>query len=163
MKRRFALLALALSVGAASCNADRVTASNDLFALEASISDATIAPSETATVSYRLRNVSRLPVTVSVGCGMLPYIKDDGGAIVYPGGGIWFCALILLPPVTLAPGEEITRSFHVNGGPAPASRGSGLSLPPGRYTVYVEFLGALPDVRKKVQLRTSDVPFEVTG
>ena len=163
MKRRLTTLALALSVGLASCHADGITSSDRGFTLEASISDASIGPGETATVTYRLRNESPLPRTVTVGCGMLPYVTDDNGAIIYPGGGTWVCTMELRPPITVAPGEEITRTLQVSGEAASAPGGPRIKLPPGRYAVYVDFWAALPDVRKEVRLRSGNVPFEITA
>jgi hypothetical protein len=43
-----------------------------------------------------------------------------------------------------------------------APGGSRVKLQPGRYTVYVDFWGALLDVRKEVRLHSGDVPFEIT-
>lgn len=162
LRRSLAALALALPLGVSSCDADRITSSDMGLALETSVSDASIGPGETATISYRLRNVGRVPRTVDIACTFLPYIKDGKGALVYPGGA-WGCYAIVVPPITLAPGEEIARTLVVNGAPPLPSGSSTVKLPPGRYTVYVEFTGALVDARRRVELRSRDVRFEITG
>jgi hypothetical protein len=164
MRRRLAPLALALSVSLASCDTERITSADMGLSLEASISDASIGPGETATVTYRVRNVGRIPRAVAIGCSMLPFIEDGNGANVYPGGsGRWICAAVLHPPITLAPREEMTRTLHVNGDAASPPRDQKVSLRPGRYTLYIEFWNTHPDVRAKVRLRSRNVPFEVTG
>jgi hypothetical protein len=163
MNRPIATLALLLSVGVTSCNADAITSSENGLRVLASISDAAIGPDESATVTYRLRNVGRAPRTVSALCALLPYVEDATGATVYPGGGQWGCIALLVPPVTLAPGEEIVQTLVLNGGPETPPGSSVVRLPPGRYAFYAEFAGSVGDVGKRVQLRSRNLGFEIAG
>jgi hypothetical protein len=163
MKRPLGKLALALSLAVTSCDPDGITSPNVDLALEASISDASIRPGETATITYRVRNVGPVARTIDVHCTLLPYIKDESDVTVYPAGGAWICLAVVRPPVTLAPGAEIIRTIVVNGGPTVPQGGPAVRLPPGRYTLYVEFDGAADDLGQRVQLRSRDVPFEVVG
>ncbi len=160
--RNLTPLALALSVVTNACDADRITSSNAGLSLEASVSDASVESGESATFTYRLRNDSRLPRTVSVGCGnFVHYIDDEKGANVYPGDRTMFCASILLPPVTLAPGEEIAHSVRLQGD-ATAPTGAMASLPPGRYTIFVEYRGQMGEARTVIRLRSPRIEFEIT-
>jgi hypothetical protein len=74
MKRPLATLGLGLSLGLIACDADGITSARLGLAFETSISDASIGPGESATITYRLRNVSRVSRTVAVGCSLLPYV-----------------------------------------------------------------------------------------
>jgi hypothetical protein len=154
---RLAALALALAATGA-CNGDRTTAPDRGLSIEASISDASIGPAESMTITYRLQNRSALPRTVAFSCVPELRIDDDRGANVFPGNRGFICIAMHIPPQIVAPGEELTRTFTVSG----MAGGSSIKLPVGRYIAAAEFRMGLSPRRQTLQLRSPEVSFEVT-
>jgi hypothetical protein len=163
MMSRLAPLALALSLGLGSCDADRITSSEAGLVLDASITDTRIGSGETATLTYRLVNASGETRTLVSGdpCTLLLYVEDERGVIVHPAGGGWGCIQVVPPPVTLAPGGEIARADQVVGGSGHAFNGTRITLPRGRYTAYAEYKATVVESRERIELRSRDVEFEV--
>jgi hypothetical protein len=152
-------LALAL-LATAACNTDGSMTSDEGLAIEASISSASIGLTESATITYRLRNVSRLIRTVSArsGCdiGRL-YIDNAQGVNVFPADHRIVCTLQLRPPDILSPGQETTRTFIVSGANV---AGGFVKLPAGRYTAVTELVVGVHE-RRFYLLRMPEVEFEV--
>jgi len=163
MKQHLARLALALLVGLAACEADRIAAPSDEativhdgLLLGVSMSDPSIGPGETASLTRRLRNVSDVSRQVLVSCNFFVYVKDERGVIVIPRGGGYVCPAVVFPPITLAPAEEYARSSDVTRGSDVAHTSFVMTLPRGRYTVFVELgLGGGKFVR------SPEVAFEI--
>jgi hypothetical protein len=94
-------------------------------------------------------------------CVVLPYIDDLRGANVYPGGRAWLCGGAITP-VTLAPGQVVSRSVVLRTGTTPALTSGTLTLPPGRYVAYAEMDGSIGDLGgQRVQLRAPGAPFRL--
>jgi hypothetical protein len=162
---RFRTLALTvISIGALSCSAERLTstsASDQGLALETSISAPVVAPGQTMTFTYQLRNVSSAPVTVIFGgCGPLPYIANSAATIVYPGGGGWLCPGAIRTS-TLAPGQAISETVDLRAGRLDDSRTGAVTLPSGRYRAYADVAGWVNDFDHRIELRSPDLTFNV--
>jgi hypothetical protein len=161
MKRPLDKLALALSLGVTSCDADRITSSDMGLALEVSISTRVIGPGQVATFTYQLRNVSSRTVTVIFGgCGPLPYVEDSRGKIVHPDGGGWLCPGAIRS-ATLASGEAISHTLQVAAGEPDVSRTDRVTLAAGRYRAYADAYGWVDDYDHRLELRSRDVSFLV--
>jgi hypothetical protein len=164
MTRTNRALALTQLLGAAACNANPLTVppvSEAGLTLETSISIGTIAQGQIATATHRLRNSSSNAVTVRFGgCGPVPYVKDSRGTIVHPAGGGWNCPE-LLRVVTLAPGEEISRSDELRAGRETFYRGETLTLAPGRYRTYADVQAFIPALNRALELQSDPVRFWV--
>jgi hypothetical protein len=156
-------LALTLFAGAAACDASatRPPVFDAGLALQTSMSVRVIAQGQSATATHRLRNISSNAVTVQFGgCGPLPYVKDSRGTIVHPAGGGWNCPE-LLRVVTLAPGEEISRTDQLRAGRETSYRGATVTLPPGRYGTYADVQAFIPALNRPLELQSDGVQFWV--
>jgi hypothetical protein len=152
-------LALTLFAGAAACDANATgpRESDAGLTLQTSISAGAIAQGQTASATHRLRNISSSDVTVQFGgCGPLSYVKDTRGTIVHPAGGGWICPGIVTT-VTLAPGQEISRTDRLLGGREASSRGGTVTLPPGRYGTYAEVFAFIPALNRTLELQSDAV------
>jgi hypothetical protein len=132
--------------------------SDESVQLVTQISRNVIPPTGTATLTFRLENVSDKPITLhfSSGCQILPYIATRSDSrIVYPSGGGWACTAIV-SELMLKPGEIKTQDVIVQGAtstslPAPGN----VPLAAGDYSAYarVEAMG--------VEVQSASVPFIV--
>jgi len=158
-----ALALTMLSIGAASCNPERVTsaATDKGLALATSISASVVEPGQTVTFTYRLRNVSRIPVTVIFpGCRVMPYIATPAGTTVYPRGGGWGC-LAAISSSTLGPGQAISGTVDLRAGRLDDSRTGAVTLPSGSYRAYADMHGWVNDFDHRIELRSPDLTFDV--
>ena len=108
----------------------------------ATVSKALVLVGDTATLRFTLTNTSpnSLRWDFGDGCQIIPYVVNEGGAIVYPPSGFWGC-LTVITHLELAPGEQEVLEVLVRGGaPAPAIY-PGVPLAPGRYAAYAELKG----------------------
>jgi hypothetical protein len=160
-----ALALTMLSIGALSCDAERVTsasASDKGLSLETSISASAVGPGQTVAFAYGLRNVSAVPVTVtfggccSGGCWVIPYIATPSGTIVYSTGGCY----AVVTKVTLAPGQAISDTLDLRAGMLDVSRSGMVTLLPGRYRAYAEVQGRVGE-SDPFKLRSPDLTFDV--
>jgi hypothetical protein len=151
-------LALGVILLVTGCNADHSTSPESGIAVDALISDASIGAPETATITYRLRNLSRVTRTVAVRCNIADIrIDDEHGANVFPANRSIICTAEARLPEVLAPGQELTRTFTVSG----EAGSSFIKLPPGRYTAEAEF-GIGLSKRRYTRLRADGPSFQVT-
>jgi hypothetical protein len=110
----------------------------DPLRLDAQITQTRLAPGDTATVTFTLRNVSSQAITLgfSSSCQILPYVTDRRTQqIVHPRGGGWVC-LTVVTGLTLAPGESSTQQVQVRA--ANAATHPFVALPPGQYETYAQ-------------------------
>jgi hypothetical protein len=156
-----ALALTMLSIGALSCDGERVTstpASDKGLALETSISASVVEPGQTVTFRYELRNVSGVTLTATFsGCTVIPYIATPAGTIVYSAGG----CVDALYEVTLAPGQAISKTLDLRVGMLDVSRTGTVTLLPGRYRAYAEAQGAMGDSHQPFKLRSPNLTFLV--
>jgi hypothetical protein len=125
--------------------------------LDAQITQTRLAPDDTATVTFTLRNVSSETITLrfSSSCQILPYVTDRRTQqIVHPGGGGWVCATVVTG-LTLAPGESSTQQIQLRA--ANAATYPFVALPPGAYETYAE-IDAYRD-NSRFSLRSTSVQF----
>jgi hypothetical protein len=110
----------------------------DSLRLDAQIMQTRLAPGDTATATFTLRNVSSQTITLgfSSSCQILPYVTDRRTQqIVHPRGGGWVC-LTMVTGLTLAPGESSTQQVQVRA--ANAATHPFVALPPGEYETYAQ-------------------------
>ena len=146
----------ALAVLATACRLDSLGPQQRALRLEGAIGRPTIGVGDTTSLIFRLRNVSRQPVTLtfSSSCQVLPYITArQTDQIVYPGGN-WLC-LTVVTSLTLAPGTEEVITVLVQGAAPGHANPPGVPLPPGEYLAYARL------ARSDFDLRSDAVPFTV--
>lgn len=105
--------------------------------LVATISQAPVPPGETATITFRLENVSMgdIRFTFNSSCQILPYITDPrSGLAVYPAGGNWACATVITE-LTLRAGGSVQQEVKVRAADG-AVTPNVVALPAGAYEAY---------------------------
>ena len=130
-----ALLVVCVWLGACSRN-PASPSPGDPLRLTGSISQAVLAPGQTASLTFRLENHGTEVVTLSfsTGCQILPFVRDrKAQQIVYPSDGAWFCTHAVTQLI-LAPGEAAVRATSIVA--ADTARSPVLGLPPGDYDAY---------------------------
>jgi hypothetical protein len=131
----FRLIAFALLTGSVLACGDTPSAPSPATAVRllAQISPSTIARGETATITFRLENVSPndIELTFPGSCHILPYISL-GDTVTYPSGG-WECATVITK-VALPAGGSVTREVLVRA--ADAAAYPVVALAPGEYAAY---------------------------
>jgi hypothetical protein len=128
------------------------------LSLTGQISQNIVPPAGTATLTFRLENVSDESVTLrfTTGCQILPFIATrERNFIVYPSGGEWGCTTVI-SELILRPGGSTTQEVVV-------FAATPLSLPPpgtvplatGEYSAYarIEATG--------IDIQSISVPFDV--
>ena len=129
----------------------------DPLRLDAQITQTRLAPDDTATVTFTLRNAGSQSITLrfSSTCQILPYVTDRRTQqIVHPGGGGWVCAT-MVTGLTLAPGESSTKQVQVRA--TNAATHPFVALPPGEYETYAE-IDAYRD-NSRFSLRSASLQF----
>jgi hypothetical protein len=139
MNRTWQLGAVMLCASAlAGCKlGDQTTPSDDEpLRITTTITQSTIPRGETATITFRLENISPVDIRLffNSSCQLLPYISDSkAGFVVYPAGGNWACAQVITE-LTLKPGGAVTQEVRVR---APENGAvPGVSLSPGDYETF---------------------------
>ena len=91
------------------------------------------------TLRVTLTNDSPSAIVLHFGssCQILPYIRDDRGAVVLPAGGGWAC-LTVLTQLALSAHQSVTREFVWTGGTSFSSGVPQRLLPPGTYYASAE-------------------------
>ena len=151
--------ALALSVASASTLAcASAPEAPDGLSLVATISRSTIPLGDTATLSFRLKNLTADPISLTFGssCQVTPFIELDGnGVVVYPLGGSSACFTVITTLTLPGYGEHIvTQTVR---GDAVQQASSIPSLPPATYHAYA----VLEHNSREIQLRSASVVFVV--
>lgn len=144
MRKHFHRVAAALLVCTAAalsegCDEQLADPSLQNLRLTGDISRNVIPPGGTATLTFRLENISDDSVALrfTTSCQVLPYIATrPAGFIVYPAGGQWTCTAEV-SELILRPAAAITRDVTVQStglatDPAPGNVG----LLPGEYSAY---------------------------
>jgi uncharacterized membrane protein len=105
--------------------------------LTASITRTVIPAGETATITFRLKNVGSDSVTLDFtdSCQLVAYIANSAGKIVHPEGGSWVCAQVITS-LTLAPGNEKTLDVQVRA--AAQASPPYVALGAGSYSAYAK-------------------------
>ena len=156
MVSRCPLVVAALtSLAFAACANPSSPAENGPVRLRGAISQSTIARGDTATMTFRLENITTTNVVLNFtsGCNILPYINDrPSGQVVYPSGGGWGCTAALTS-LELRAGGAKTVDVVVRAADA-ASSGS-VALKPGQYDAYA----TLEDTNYR--LRSATISFTV--
>ncbi len=101
------------------------------------ISQATVPPGETATITFRLENVSMgdIRFTFNSSCQILPYITDPrSGLVMYPAGGNWACATVITE-LTLRAGGSVQQEVKVRAADGTLVPNV-VALPAGTYEVH---------------------------
>ena len=133
----FRLAAFALLAGSVIACGDAPSAPSPATAVRllAQISPSTIARGETATITFRLENVSSTDVelTFPSSCQILPYISFRD-TVTYPSGG-WGCATVITK-LALPAGGSVTREVLVRAADAAAT--PVVALAPGEYVAYAK-------------------------
>ena len=158
LKRRVALAAfLALT----ACDAESMVVPSMSDGLELTVHVDRFDMNAAAIPSFTrsLRNTSDEPLTiVFASCGVLPYIGQLLGGLVYPSGGAWVCGGSV-ESVTLAPGAALIDRNGISVGPP--MPGDVIMLEPGRYRAFAETelrLGGIDG--RVVRLRSASVYFQ---
>jgi len=105
--------------------------------LTASITQPVVAPGSTATIVFRLENLTSETVTIDFtsSCQIMPYISHRTDARpVYPQGG-WAC-LAVLTQLTLPAGGSASRELIVQA--AGSAAYPHVPLPPGEYVTFAK-------------------------
>lgn len=134
MTRRI-IAAAALALGAGCASAPTLPPQTGPVRLTAAINRAQIARGGTATVSFRLQNVTSRAVTLEfgTGCQVMPYVlRSPANEVVYPEGGGWVCTMALTE-MTLAPNSVTVTELTVLASDPPADPPG---LPPGRFAFF---------------------------
>jgi hypothetical protein len=131
----FRLTAFAFLTGSVLACGDTPSAPSPATAVRllAQISPSTIARGESATISFRLENVSSndVELTFPSSCQILPYISLRD-TVTYPSGG-WGCATVITK-LALPAGGSVTRDVPVRA--ADAAAYPVVALAPGEYVAY---------------------------
>jgi len=134
MKPR-AALAAALALAAGCASAPTPPSQAGPVRLTATIDRPQIERGGTATISFRLENVTTTPVTLQFGsgCQVMPYVlRRPANEIVYPKDGGWICTMALTE-LTLAPRSvTVTALTVLASDPPPTSP----NLPPGTFAFF---------------------------
>ena len=134
----FRFIAFTLLTGSLIACADTPSAPSPApdVRLLAQISPSTIAAGETATITFRLENVTTndVELTFSSSCQISPYISLRG-AVTYPSGGGWVCAAVITK-LALPAGGSVTREVFVRA--ADAAEYPVVALAPGEYVAYAK-------------------------
>jgi hypothetical protein len=103
--------------------------------LLAQVSPSTIARGETATITFRLENVSSSDVELTFpdSCQIMPYISLRD-TVIYPSGS-WGCATVITK-LALPAGGSVTREVPVRA--AEAAGYPVVALAPGEYVAYAK-------------------------
>jgi hypothetical protein len=124
-------------VGLGACSRNPAAPSApDPLRLTGSISQAVLAPGQTASLTFRLENRGSEVVTLRfpTGCQILPFVRErQNQRIVYPSGGSWGCTQALTQLI-LPPGAVAMRTVSIIA--ADAAGGAASGLPPGDYDAY---------------------------
>ena len=150
-------LAAALAAAAAmtACANPNKPSADGPVRLRGAITQTIINRGETATLTFRLENVSQNPVTLnfSSSCQIMPYIADRRTSqIVHPAGGGWVC-LTVLTQLELAAGAS--RAVDVQVRAADVAAQPFVALAPGEYEAYAK-IDASP-----YKLQSASVTFTV--
>jgi hypothetical protein len=133
----FRLTAFAFLTGSVLACGDTPSAPSPATAVRllAQISPSTIARGESATISFRLENVSSndVELTFPSSCQILPYISLRD-TVTYPSGG-WGCATVITK-LALPAGGSVTRDVPVRA--ADAAAYPVVALAPGEYVAYAK-------------------------
>jgi hypothetical protein len=109
--------------------------------LTAAIDRSEIAPGATATVTFRLENLTAREITLDFGstCQIMPYVtRRNSSDIVYPSGGGWACAT-MMTQLTLPPNGSTVKEFTITRGAG--DQAEPISLPPGEYSLFAKLEG----------------------
>ena len=119
-------------------NSNSVVGGN-LVRLTAASSASEVARGDPVTFHVILTNEGSAPVTLhfSDSCQINPYIQDQSGKTVLPGGGGWAC-LTVLTDLTLVPGKDISRDYIWTGSTEFRSEMPLRPLPAGKYLFSAE-------------------------
>jgi len=134
---RAAITVLVALLGNACGSAATAPSRQDPLRFDAQITQSRLAPGDTATATFTLRNVSSQTITLgfSSTCQILPQVADRRTQqVVYPRGG-WVCAA-MITRLVLAPGESSTQQLQVRA--AAAANYPFVALPPGDYETYAQ-------------------------
>jgi hypothetical protein len=77
---------------------------------------------------------------------------------VHPAGGGWGC-YAMVTVVTLAPGEQMSRTDQLRAGGEISYQGQVVTLPPGRYWTYADVTAFIPALNRALELQSDFVPF----
>jgi hypothetical protein len=162
---RFSVRSAAAGLLAMAYSGNDITGPRGGLQLLVSISDTHIEAGETAIFTYAVRNVSRAAISIEyAGCEPFAFIESEAGDPVYPYPGIdppFFCFDPSPPLVTLAPGEERSRTLEIRGGAAVSVAPDAIAtLVPGGYRASA-FGGINVRGGSRVDLRSPVVRFEV--
>jgi hypothetical protein len=157
-------MVVALALLTAACTGNDITSPRGSLRLLASISDTRIDAGETAIFTYTVRNVWRPSVRIEyAGCEPFPFIETEAGDLVYPFPGLqgpFYCFDPSPELITLAVGDERSRTVEIRRGEAVAVVGNVAVLVPGRYRAYAQG-GIAIRGGPRVELQSPTVAFEV--
>jgi intracellular proteinase inhibitor BsuPI len=130
------VVAVLTSLVFTACTNPSSPAANGPVRLRGDISQSTIARGDTATITFRLENITTTTVVLNFtsGCNILPYINDrQSGQVVYPSGGGWGCTAALTSFELPAGG---TKTVDVVVRATDTTSSGSVALKPGRYDAY---------------------------
>jgi len=124
-------------VAAAACGASPTgPGQRDGLRLTGRITDSTIAPGNTAVLTFTLENLSPRATTLTFGssCQVMPYITSrQTGDFVYPPHGGWGC-LTVMTQLELAGFGSVVKDVQIKA--AATADYPYVALPPGTYLAY---------------------------